>query len=139
MLILDLQICHPPFCVKGGFCFALIDIRVPTSEGEGNCQTRARALRARNAWRKFTEIYGNPHARAMRAPCSYFVPPRGTVVGLKGQTRAQNMREQLPHILSPRMALKPHYVLEGVEIYRKRISACLGQCCIDQRSSLSHK
>ena len=44
-----------------------------------NCQTRARAPRARDAWRKFTEIYGNPRAAAARALCIDFLPVIGTV------------------------------------------------------------
>jgi hypothetical protein len=37
--------------------------------GRVNCQTRARAPPGRHAWRKFTEIYGNPRAVAARTLC----------------------------------------------------------------------
>jgi hypothetical protein len=30
------------------------------------------------------------------------------LVAVKGQTRAQKMREQLPHVLGPRLPLKKH-------------------------------
>jgi hypothetical protein len=54
-------------------------IRVPTSEREGKL-SNPRARRARDAWRKFTEIYGNPRARAARALCIDFLPLIGTVL-----------------------------------------------------------
>ena len=40
---------------------------------------RGCAPRARNAWRKVTEIYGIPRAGATRAPCGDFLPVIGTV------------------------------------------------------------
>jgi hypothetical protein len=42
--------------------------------GRVNCQTRAGAPRARDAWRKFTEIYGIPRTGTARALCSYLAP-----------------------------------------------------------------
>ena len=47
--------------------------------GRVNCQTRVGAPRVRDAWRKFTEIYGIPRASAARALCSYLAPFKGTV------------------------------------------------------------
>jgi hypothetical protein len=49
-------------------------LKVPTSERVGKLSNprghAARARRARDAWRKFTEIYGNPRGGgAARAPC----------------------------------------------------------------------
>ena len=52
-----------------------------------NCQTRARAPGARDAWRKFTEIYGNPRARAARVSYFDFLPPRGTVQQQRSSTK----------------------------------------------------
>ena len=54
-------------------------LKVPTSEREGNCQTRARAPPARDAWRKFTEIYGIPRAAAARALCIDFLAAKYTI------------------------------------------------------------
>jgi len=55
-------------------------LRVPTSEREGKLSNpRAGAPRARDAWRKFTEIYGNPRGRAARAPCVDFLAANCTV------------------------------------------------------------
>ena len=55
-------------------------LRVPTSEREGKLSNpRARAPRARDAWRKFKEIYGNPRGRAVRAPCIDFLAAKYTV------------------------------------------------------------
>jgi hypothetical protein len=56
-------------------------LTVPTSERENTLSNpRARAARARC----MEKIYGNlrklARARAARALCSYFVPPRGTVL-----------------------------------------------------------
>ena len=45
-----------------------------------NCQTCACAPRARHAWRKFTEIYGNPRTCATRMLCIYCAPPIDTVL-----------------------------------------------------------
>ena len=47
--------------------------------GRVNCQTRARAPRARDAWRKFMEIYGNPRGGPARVSCIDFLPVIGTV------------------------------------------------------------
>jgi hypothetical protein len=44
-----------------------------------NGQIRAGAPRARDAWRKFTEIYGNPRGGAARAPCIDFLAAKGEV------------------------------------------------------------
>ena len=44
-----------------------------------NCQTPTRAPRARDAWRKFTKIYGNPRASDARALCIDFAVARNTV------------------------------------------------------------
>jgi hypothetical protein len=52
--------------------------KVPTSEREGKL-SNPRALRARDAWRKFTEIYGNPRACAARAACVDFAATKYTV------------------------------------------------------------
>jgi hypothetical protein len=38
------------------------------------CQTRAGAPRTRDAWRKFTEIYGNPRGAAARARHELILP-----------------------------------------------------------------
>ena len=55
-------------------------LRVPTSEREGKLSNpRARAPRARDAWRKFKEIYGNPRGRPARAPCIDFLAAKYTV------------------------------------------------------------
>ena len=48
-----------------------------TSEREGKLSN----TRARYAWRKFTEIYGNPRVHAARALCIDFLPVIGTVEG----------------------------------------------------------
>jgi hypothetical protein len=48
--------------------------------GRVNCQTRAPgAPRARDAWRKFTEIYGIPRGGAAREPCIDFAAAKNTV------------------------------------------------------------
>ena len=44
------------------------------------CQTRARAPRVRDAWRKFTEIYRNPRAGATRTLCVNFFVTKYTVL-----------------------------------------------------------
>ena len=49
------------------------------SEREGKL-SNPRARCACDAWRKFTEIYGNPRAGAARALCIDFLPVIGTVV-----------------------------------------------------------
>ena len=55
-------------------------LQVPTSKREGKLSNpHARAPRARDAWRKFTEIYGNPRGRAAREPCGDFLLIIGTV------------------------------------------------------------
>jgi hypothetical protein len=41
-------------------------LKIPTSEREGKL-SNPRARAARDAWRKFTEIYENPRATAARA------------------------------------------------------------------------
>jgi hypothetical protein len=43
-------------------------LRVPMSEREGKL-SNPRARRARDAWRKFTEIYGNPRVGAAHTLC----------------------------------------------------------------------
>ena len=53
--------------------------RFQCPRGRVNCQTRARAPRGRHAWRKFTEIYGNPRATATRARCVDFAVAKNTV------------------------------------------------------------
>ncbi len=56
------------------------NLRVPTSKREGKLSNpRARAPRARDAWRKFTEIYGNPRGVAAREPCIDFAAAKNTV------------------------------------------------------------
>ena len=57
--------------------------------GRVNCQTRARAPRARHAGRKFTKIYGNPRTRASRAPCTDFFVTKNTVPVRHGNTNTQ--------------------------------------------------
>jgi hypothetical protein len=57
-------------------------LKVRTSEGEGKL-SNPRAPRARDASRKFTEIYGNPRASAKRAPCIDFLSVIGTVPHLR--------------------------------------------------------
>ena len=62
------------------------NLRVPTSKREGKLSNpHARAPRARDAWRKFTEIYGNPRGRAARAPCIDFLAAKYTVSILEGK------------------------------------------------------
>ena len=57
-----------------------VDLRLRTSEREGKLSNpRVRAPRARDAWRKFTEIYRNPRDGAARAPCIDFLLVIGTV------------------------------------------------------------
>jgi hypothetical protein len=56
-------------------------LRVPTSEREGKL-SNPRGRTARDAWRKFTEIYGNPRGCPARVPYSYFLPVIGTVLNL---------------------------------------------------------
>ena len=65
-------------------------LRVPTSEREGKLSNpRARAPRARDAWRKFKEIYGNPRCRAVRAPCIDFLVAKCTVSILDTTSRVR--------------------------------------------------
>jgi hypothetical protein len=52
--------------------------RFQRPRGRVNCKTRAGAPRARDAWRKFTEIYGIP--RAARELCSDLLLVIGTVL-----------------------------------------------------------
>jgi hypothetical protein len=54
--------------------------RFQRPRGRVNFQTHARAPRARDAWGKITEIYGNPRAGAARAPCIDFLLVIGTVL-----------------------------------------------------------
>jgi hypothetical protein len=56
-------------------------LRVPTSEREGKL-SNPRGRTARDAWRKFTEIYGNPRGCPARATYSDFLPVIGTVLNL---------------------------------------------------------
>ena len=58
--------------------------------GRVNCQTRARAPRARHAGRKFTKIYGNPRVDAARAPCIDFTAAKNTVH--ESRNAAKNLR-----------------------------------------------
>jgi hypothetical protein len=53
--------------------------RFQRPRGRVNCQTRAGAPRARDAWRKFTEIYGNPRGDAARELCIDFAAAKNTV------------------------------------------------------------
>ena len=65
-------------------------LRVPTSEREGKLSNpRAHAPRARDAWRKFKEIYGNPRCRAVRAPCIDFLVAKCTVSILDTTSRVR--------------------------------------------------
>ena len=55
-------------------------LKVPTSERESKLSNpRARAPRACDAWRKFTEIYGNPRTRVTRALYIDFDVAKNTV------------------------------------------------------------
>ena len=65
-------------------------LRVPTSEREGKLSNpRACTPRARDAWRKFKEIYGNPRCRAVRAPCIDFLVAKCTVSILDTTSRVR--------------------------------------------------
>jgi hypothetical protein len=63
-------------------------LRFQRQRGRVNCQTRAGAPRARDAWRKFTEIYGNPRGGAARELCGDFLPVIGTVCTVRRMNRA---------------------------------------------------
>ena len=60
--------------IKSGLFIKSLDLQRP--RGRVNCQTCARTARARDVWRKFTEIYGKPRSRVGRAPCSYAISSR---------------------------------------------------------------
>ena len=53
-------------------------LTVATSEREGKLSNPRAAPRACDAWRKFTEIYGNPCATAARALCIDFLDAKCT-------------------------------------------------------------
>jgi hypothetical protein len=58
-------------------------LRVPTSEREGNLSNPrggAGAPGARDAWRKFTELYGTPRGGAPREPRTYFAAAKNTIL-----------------------------------------------------------
>jgi hypothetical protein len=68
--------------------------------GRVNCQTHARLPRARDAWRKFTEIYGNPRAcvaRASRALCIAFLVAKNTVSCFHTATAHQHQTNTIRH------------------------------------------
>ena len=49
-------------------------LRVPTSEREGELSNpRASAPRARDAWRRFTEIHGNPRGQVYSKYIGYYL------------------------------------------------------------------
>jgi hypothetical protein len=54
------------------------ELKVPTSDREGK-QSNPRARHARDAWRKFTEIYGNPRDCTAREPCIDYAAVKNTV------------------------------------------------------------
>jgi hypothetical protein len=75
-------------------------LTILTSEREGKPGAKLsnpRAPPARDAWRKFTEIYGNPRANAAHTLCIYFLPIIGTVVVVLEYRYAVDCPVCVPH------------------------------------------
>jgi hypothetical protein len=94
-------------------------LRVPTSEREGKLSNlRTRAPRARDAWRKFQEIYGNPRGRAVRAPCIDFLAAKYTI-SILGTTAVPLKWEERREHSCTRVADRP-----GVHTHITRTKFC---------------
>jgi hypothetical protein len=71
-------------------------LRVPMSEREGKL-SNPRARRARDAWRKFTEIYGNPRMGAAHTLCIDVLATAYTVMSGRRTVFFNNFRSPTPH------------------------------------------
>jgi hypothetical protein len=107
---------------------------IKRARGRVNCQTRAGALRARDAWRKFTEIHGNPRGSAARELCGDFLPVIGTVPISSRCTKVPVLYCMRVWDRLFRMR-KKNFLSTGPETRRKRSVCSRASKCIIKRVS----